>query len=72
MQTIKNVKVEQHCIFCKKKLHSQMIIAKVSTDFKISELSRHVVINIERKKCLKHPEAIVNVTHTHHHKEILQ
>lgn len=72
MTTIKQVKAEQHCSICKKLLHKQYLIIDVSADFKISDLSRTVVANIDKKTCKKHPEAIVSITHTHHHKEIIK
>lgn len=71
MQIIKNVKAEQHCSLCNKELHSQMIIMAVTPDFKISELSLHVLDSLDKKYCKKHPEAPVSVTHIHHHKEKL-
>jgi len=71
MENIKHIKAQQHCSICNKELHSQMIIAPVPVDFKISDISFHVVENIDKKTCKQHPEAVVSITHTHHHKEII-
>ena len=72
MQTIKNVKAEQHCSICNKQLHSQMIISNVAENFKISDISMHVIANIDKKLCKTHPEASVIITHIHHHKETIK